>query len=64
MILSFKMPDGTQAGIVPTQGLTELTVEQLGLKCLEVARNASVVFYVPDQPALDRIRTRFGLSTC
>ena len=64
MHLTFTLPNGTRAGIVPTQGLGDLTVEQLGLECLAPAKEVSVVFYVPNQQALDRVRTRFGLTEC
>jgi len=64
MELTFTLPNGTRAGIVPTHGLKDLTVEQLGMECLAPAKNVSVVFYVPDQQALDRVRTRFGLTEC
>ena len=37
MQLTFTLPNGTRAGIVPTHGLGELTVEQLGLECLAPA---------------------------
>ena len=62
MELTFTLPNGTRAGIVPTHGLGDLTVEQLGLKCLAPAQDVSVLFYVPNKQALDRVRTRFGLA--
>ena len=64
MQLTFTLQNGTRAGIVPTQDLGALTVEELGLECLAPAKDASVVFYVPNQQALDRVRTRFGLTEC
>ncbi len=64
MELTFTLQDGTRAGIVPTQGLRDLTVAQLGLECLAPVKDVSVVFYVPDKQALDRVRTRFGLTDC
>jgi len=64
MQLTFTLPNGARAGIVPTHGLRELTVEQLGLECLAPAKDVSVVFHVPNQQALDRVRTRFGLTEC
>jgi hypothetical protein len=64
MELTFALPDGTRAGIIPTQELGALTVEQLGLECLAPATKVSVLFYVPNQQALDRVRTRFGLTEC
>ena len=64
MQLTFTLPNGTLAGIVPTQDLGDFTVEQLGLECLAPAKDVSVVFYVPNQQALDRVRTRFGLTEC
>ncbi len=60
MELTFTLPGGTRAGIVPTQELRGLTVEQLGLECLAPAKDVAVVFYVPNKQALDRVRTRFG----
>jgi hypothetical protein len=64
MELTFALPDGTRAGIVPTQVLGDLTVEQLGLECLAPSKEVSILFYVPNQQALDRVRTRFGLTEC
>jgi hypothetical protein len=64
MELNFALPDGTHAGIVPTYGLRDLTVEQLGLGCLAPAKDVSVLFYVSDKEALDRVRARFGLTEC
>ena len=62
--LTFTLPDGTRAGIVPTQDLRGFTVEQLRLGCLAPAKDVSVVFYVPNKQALDRVMTRFGLTEC
>ncbi len=64
MELTFTLRDGTRAGIVPMQELGGLTVEQLGLECLAPAKDVSVVFHVPNKQALDRVRTRFGLTEC
>ena len=64
MELTFTLSNGTRAGIVPTQELGDRTVEQLGLECLAPSKDVSVVFYVPNQQALDRVRTRFGLTEC
>jgi len=58
------LPIGTRAGIVPTQELGDLSVEQLGLECVAPAKDVSVVFFVPNQQALDRVRARFGLAEC
>ena len=62
MELTFALPDGTRAGIVPTQDLRDHTVEQLGMECLAPAKDVAVVFYVPNKRALDRVRARFGLA--
>ena len=64
MALTFTLPKGTRAGIVPTQGLGNLPVEQLGLEWLAQAKNISVVFYVPNEQALNRVGTGFGLREC
>ncbi len=64
MELTFTLPNGTRAGIVPTHSLEGLTVQQLEMECLAPAKDVSVVFYVPNKPALDRVRTRFGLTEC
>ncbi len=64
MELTFTLPNGTRAGIVPTHGLGDHTVEQLGLECLAPSKEVSVVFYVPNKQALDRVRNRFGLTEC
>jgi len=64
MELTFTLQNGTRAGIVPTRELRDLSVEQLGLECLAPAKDVAVVFYVPNQQALDRVRARFGLAAC
>ena len=64
MKLTFTLPNGMRVGIVPTHDLGDLTVEQLGLECLAPAKEASVVFYVPNRQALDRVSARFGLTEC
>lgn len=64
MELTFTLQNGTRAGVMPIRELKDLTVEQLGMKCLTPAPHVSVVFYVPDRAALERVRTRFGLGTC
>ena len=64
MELTFALPDGTRAGIAPTHGLKDLTVKQLEMECLAPAKDVSVVFYVPNKQALDRVRARFGLTEC
>lgn len=64
MKLIFTLPNGMRVGIVSTHDLGDPTVEQLGLECLALAKDASVVFYVPNRQALDRVRTRFGLREC
>jgi hypothetical protein len=62
--LTFTLSDGTHIGIVPTQDLRDLTVKQLGMECLTPAQDVSVVFYVPNKQALDRVMRRLGLSKC
>lgn len=64
MLLTFDLPDGTRAGIRPTHDLKDLTIAQLGLDCLAPAGDASVVFHVSTQQALDRVRERFALTEC
>ena len=64
MELTFTLPNGTRVGIRPTEDLGDLTVEQLGLECLAPSKEVAVVFYVPNQQALDRVRARFGLTEC
>ncbi len=60
MELTFTLPNGTRAGIVPTHGLGDLTVKQLGMERLTPAKDVSVVFYVPNKNTLDRVIARFG----
>ena len=64
MELTFTLPNGKRAGIVPTHSLKGLTVKQLEMGCLAPAKNVAVVFYVSNKQALDRVRARFGLSEC
>jgi len=64
MELTFTLPDGTRAGLLPAGELKDLTLDQLGMRCLTPARRASVVFHVADRAALERVRARFGLGTC
>jgi len=60
MELTFALPDGMRAGIVPTHGLGDLPVERLGIQRLTLAKDVPVVFYVPNTQALDRVMARFG----
>jgi hypothetical protein len=64
MVLTMTLPDGTRAGIKPTRDLEAYTIEELGLQCLDPTQVAPVVFYVPNRPALDRVRERLGLPEC
>ena len=64
MELTFALANGTHAGIVQTHELRDLTVEQLGLECLAPAEDVSVLFYVSNKQALDRVRAHFGLAEC
>ena len=64
MELTFTLSDGTRAGIVPMRDLRGLTIEQLGMKCLTPGKDVSLVFYVPNKQALDRVMARFGLAKC
>jgi hypothetical protein len=64
MELTFTLSNGTRAGIMLTQELQDLTIEQLALECLAPAKDVAIVFYVPNKQALDRVRTRFGLTEC
>ena len=62
--LTIALANGTHAGIVPTHGLGDLTVEELGLECIVPAEDVSVLFYVSNKQALDRVRARFGPTEC
>jgi len=64
MELTFTLPNGTRAGIVPTHSLKGLTGKQLEMECLAPAKDVAVVFYVPNKQALDRVRARFSLTDC
>jgi hypothetical protein len=57
MKVTFKLADGTRAGIVPTRDLRELAEQELGV---EWTTPAAVVFWVRNQQALDRVLDRFG----
>lgn len=60
MKLTFALPDGMRAGIVPTHGLGDLPVERLGIQRLTPAKDVPVVIYVPNTQALNRVLARFG----
>jgi hypothetical protein len=64
MELTFALPDGTRAGIVPTRDLRDFTVKLLGMECLTPGKEVSVVFYVSNKKTLDRILERFGSVKC
>jgi hypothetical protein len=64
MMLSFTLPNGTRAGIVPTSELQRASIEQLGLRCLPPTNSAPIVFYVSNREALDRLKAKFGLMEC
>lgn len=60
MELTFTLPNGTRAGIVPTAGRGDRTGQQPGLARLAPAQDAAVVFYAPNKEAVDRILARFA----
>ena len=60
MTMTFTLADGTRAGIVPTRDLRVLTAKELGVECAAPAMKVPVLFYVPNQQALDRVLARFG----
>jgi len=60
MKLTFALPDGMRAGIVPTHGLGDLPVERLGIQRLTPDKDVAVVFYVPNTQAFNRVLARFG----
>jgi hypothetical protein len=60
MNVTFRLADGTRAGIVPTRELRELAKQRLGVEWTAPSRKPPVVFHVRDQQALDRVITRFG----
>jgi hypothetical protein len=64
MELTFTLPDGTRAGLLPTRDLRSLTTEELGVECLAPAEKVSVVFHVATKQALNRVRERFGIRGC
>jgi hypothetical protein len=64
MELTFTLPDGTRAGIVPTGDLRHVSISELGVECLAPAEKVSVVFHVGTRKALDRVRSRFGSMGC
>jgi len=64
MEMTFNLPDGTRAGILPTRHLRNLTIRELGAECFVPAEKVSVVFHVANRQALDRVRERFGLGRC
>lgn len=63
MNVTFRLADGTPAGIVPTRELRELARQQFGVEWT-AGRKLPVVFHVRDQQALDRVIARFGAATC
>lgn len=60
MTMTFRLADGTRAGIVPTRDLRALTVKQHGVEWAAPATKVPVLFYVSNQQALDRVLARFG----
>jgi hypothetical protein len=60
MNVTFKLTDGTRAGIVPTRELRELALKQFGVEWAAPDRKLPVVFHVRNQEALDRVLSRFG----
>ena len=60
MELPFTLPNGTRAGIVPTHGLGDFTVQQLGMERLTPAKDVAIVFYVPNREAVDRVLARYA----
>ncbi|HET8761370.1 MAG TPA: hypothetical protein VFN94_09885 [Nitrospiria bacterium] len=62
MNMTFRMADGTRAGIVPSRELREPAAKQLGVEWTRPDRTVPVVFHVRNQEALDRVLTRFGAA--
>ena len=60
MSVTFRLADGTRAGIVPTRDLRARAVKQHGLEWVGPGADVPVVFYVRNQAALDRVFARFG----
>ena len=60
MNVTFRLADGTRAGIVPSRDLRELTRRRLGVEWTAPGGKIPVVFHVRDQQALDRVIARFG----
>jgi hypothetical protein len=60
MKVTFRLADGTRAGIVPTRDLRELAEQELGVEWTAPAANVPLVFWVRNQQALDRVLDRFG----
>ncbi len=59
MKLTFALPDGLRAGLVPTHRLGR-PVERPGIQRLTPAKDVTVVFYVPHIQALNQVLARFG----
>ena len=60
MKVTFKLPDGTPAGIVPTRELRLQAEQEWGVDWTSPAAKVPVVFWVRNQQALDRVLDRFG----
>lgn len=60
MNVTFRLADGTRAGIVPAKDLRELTKQRLGVEWTAPDRKVPVLFHVSNQQTLDRVLTRFG----
>ncbi len=60
MKVTFKMTDGTRAGIVPSRDWRERAELEVGVEWTAPAAKAPVVFWVRNQEALDRVLDRFG----
>jgi hypothetical protein len=60
MKVTFRLADGTRAGIVPTRDLRELAEQELGVEWTAPSAKVPVVFWVRNQQALDRVLDRFG----
>jgi hypothetical protein len=60
MKVTFKMTDGTRAGIVPSRTLRERAEHELGVEWTTPSAKVPVVFWVRNQQALDRVLDRFG----
>ena len=64
MELTFSLRNGTRAGVMPGSEVRDLAVQRPCIERSASGQDIAIIFYVPNEQALDRMMDRFGASGC